>query len=90
MREEHAQFLAQHWAVKKDSNTIELRADPRHKAPFPSRLRPDEIINFIKQIEAKTLWVNSSSNWLKKWFKNDEQVLNKYRLSYKYLKETPI
>ena len=35
MRKEHAQFLAQHWAVKKDSNTIELRADPRHKAPSP-------------------------------------------------------
>jgi pimeloyl-ACP methyl ester carboxylesterase len=52
-----AAFLAQHWARASDDGLVRLTSDPRHKLPFPTVYRIDEVFAIWKRIQAKTLWL---------------------------------
>jgi pimeloyl-ACP methyl ester carboxylesterase len=88
--EERAAFLAPHWARETAHGRYELRADPNHKMVNPVLYRYEEAIEIWKQIVAPVLWIHSGTDWMKKFLKDDEQVLDRYRSSYAQLTECSI
>ena len=87
---ERAAFLAPHWARETEPGRFELRADPNHKAVNPVLYRYEEAIEIWKQIRAPVLWIHSGTDWVKKFLKDDEQLLDRYRSSYAQLTECRI
>jgi len=88
--EERATFLAPHWARETGPGRYELRADPNHKMVNPVLYRYEEAIEIWKQITAPVLWIHSGTDWVKKFLKDDEQLLDRYRSSYAQLTECRI
>ena len=88
--EERAAFLAPHWARETAPGHYELRADPNHKRVNPVLYRYEEAIEIWKQIAAPVLWIHSGTDWVKKFLKDDEQLLDRYRSSYAQLTECSI
>ncbi len=84
---QHADFLATHWARKTSSGKIELRADPKHKHPKPSILRPTEAIACWQKISAPVLWIYSDSDWLKKFMKNRLDIVDSHKKAFENLTE---
>jgi len=64
---EHALFLAGHWAEVLPDGQARLRADPRHKLPFPATYRMEEIYAIWRRITAPVLWVAAAQSNIPKW-----------------------
>jgi pimeloyl-ACP methyl ester carboxylesterase len=62
-----AEFLAQHWAETLPDGTARLRADPRHKLPFPTLSRVDETFAIWRRITAPVLWVAAADSHIGRW-----------------------
>jgi len=88
--EAHANFLAPHWAKEVAPGRFELRADPLHKMVNPVLYRTEEAIAIWNQITAPVLWIHSSTDWVKRFLKEDDQLLEKYRAAYGQLTECRI
>ncbi len=88
--EQRANFLAPHWAQEVAPGRFELRADPTHKTVNPVLYRYQEAIEIWKQIRAPVLWIHSGTDWVKKFMKENEQLLDRYRASYAELTECSI
>ena len=87
---EHAKFLAPHWAKEVEPGRYELRADPKHKTTNPVLYRYQEALTIWKQITAPVLWIHSGTDWVRKFLKEDDQLLDQYRASYAQLTECRI
>ena len=57
---EHAQFLAQHWARETIDGQWELLADPVHKYASPLLYHVDEVLECWQNIVAPVLWVEAT------------------------------
>jgi pimeloyl-ACP methyl ester carboxylesterase len=88
--DEHAAFLAPHWARETGPGRYELRADPNHKMINPVLYRYEEAIEIWKQIAAPVLWIHSGTDWVRKFLKENDQLLDEYRASYAQLTECRI
>lgn len=88
--QERARFLAPHWAQEVSAGRYELRADPTHKTVNPVLYRYEEAIEIWKRIRAPVLWIHSGTDWVKRFLKEDEQLLERYRTSYAQLTECSI
>jgi len=64
---EKAEFLAPHWAELLPDGTARLRADPRHKLPFPTLARGDEMNALWAAIEVPVLWVTAAQSHIAPW-----------------------
>ena len=64
---EQALFLAEHWAEVLPNGEARLTSDPRHKLPFPSVHRMEEIYAIWRSITAPVLWVAASESDIPKW-----------------------
>ncbi len=64
---DRAAFLALHWAVQQADGSVSLRADPRHKLPFPTVYRLEEAFAIWRNITVPTLWVGASESRVPKW-----------------------
>ena len=64
---ERALFLASHWARELPDGRAELRADPRHKLPFPTVYRLAEAKVFWEAITAPVLWVAGDDSHIPAW-----------------------
>jgi pimeloyl-ACP methyl ester carboxylesterase len=64
---ERALFLASHWAHELPDGRAELRADPRHKLPFPSVYRLAEAKVFWEAITAPVLWIAGGDSHIPAW-----------------------
>jgi len=62
-----ARFLAAHWATVRADGQAELVSDPRHRLPFPTVYRMEEIVRLWNAIAAPTLWVAAAETHLLKW-----------------------
>ncbi|MDQ6618780.1 MAG: alpha/beta hydrolase [Pseudomonadota bacterium] len=62
-----AVFLANEWAEVGMSGRARLRSDPRHKLPFPSVYRLDEVYAIWERITAPTLWIAALQSHIPKW-----------------------
>lgn len=88
--QERADFLAPHWAKEIETGRFELRADPNHKIVNPVLYRYEEAIEIWKRIQATVLWIHSSTDWIKRFLREDEQLLDQYRNAYAQLTECTI
>jgi len=64
---DRAGFLATHWAAQQADGWVRLRADPRHKLPFPTVYRLEEVFAIWRKITAPTLWIAASESRVPKW-----------------------
>jgi len=64
---EAALFLAGHWAEVLPDGRARLLADPRHKLPFPSVFRMEEVYAIWRAIVAPVLWVAAAHSDIPKW-----------------------
>ncbi len=64
---DRADFLATHWAARQADGAVRLRADPRHKLPFPTIYHLQEAYAIWRKITAPTLWVAASESRIPKW-----------------------
>jgi pimeloyl-ACP methyl ester carboxylesterase len=62
-----AQFLARHWARELPDGTAELTSDPRHKLPFPTTYRMEEVYAVWRRIAAPVLWVAGAQSEITQW-----------------------
>jgi pimeloyl-ACP methyl ester carboxylesterase len=62
-----AEFLASHWGESLPDGTARLRADPRHKLPFPNVYRLEEVFAIWHRITAPALWVLDSDREISRW-----------------------
>jgi pimeloyl-ACP methyl ester carboxylesterase len=70
---ERAQFLAAHWAEKMPDGTVRLRADPRHKLPFPTVSHLGEWLATWRRITAPVMWVIATESHIKGWATKSEE-----------------
>lgn len=64
---DQAEFLAGEWAQALPDGSVRLRADPRHKLPFPTVYRMEEIEAVWRGIEVPVLWVEAAESHISKW-----------------------
>jgi pimeloyl-ACP methyl ester carboxylesterase len=62
-----AQFLASHWASVAPDGSARLNSDPRHKLPFPTVYRMEEVVATWSRITAPVLWVAATESHIPKW-----------------------
>lgn len=62
-----AEFLAQHWAEALPDGTARLRADARHKLPFPTTSRMDDVYAIWRAVTAPALWVAAADSHITQW-----------------------
>jgi len=64
---EKAAFLADAWAERMPDGRARLRSDPRHKLPFPTVYRMEEVYAVWRRITAPVLWVAASDSHIPRW-----------------------
>ena len=64
---DRAEFLAAHWARALPDGRAELTSDPRHKMPFPTVYRMEEIFAVWGRIAAPVLWVAAAQSDIPRW-----------------------
>ena len=62
-----AEFLAGHWAKAQPDGSARLNSDPRHKLPFPTVYRMEEVLAIWTRIAAPVLWVAATESFIPKW-----------------------
>jgi pimeloyl-ACP methyl ester carboxylesterase len=62
-----AEFLAPHWAEPLPDGTARLRADAKHKLPFPTTSRLDDVFAIWRGIACPVLWVAAADSHIGKW-----------------------
>ena len=69
-----AEFLAGEWASTLPDGTARLRADPRHKLPFPTVYRMDEIEAVWRKIRVPVLWVMAAQSRIPQWLAGSDHA----------------
>jgi pimeloyl-ACP methyl ester carboxylesterase len=64
---ERALFLAPHWAEELPDGTARLRADAKHKLPFPTTHHLDDVYAAWRRIACPVLWVAADDSHVAKW-----------------------
>ncbi len=64
---DRAAFLARQWAKADDQGRVRLTADPRHKLPFPTVYRLEEVFAVWGRIRARVLWVAGEDSHIPRW-----------------------
>ena len=62
-----AEYLASHWGEALPDGSARLRADPRHKLPFPNVYRLEEVYAIWQRITAPALWVVADDSDIPRW-----------------------
>lgn len=62
-----AEWLAPHWAETLSDGTARLRADPKHKLPFPVNAHGEDAFAVWHEIEAPVLWVRAADSDIGRW-----------------------
>jgi len=64
---DRAEWLAPHWAEALPDGTARLRADPKHKLPFPITARIDDMYAVWREIKAPVLWMRAAESDIGRW-----------------------
>ena len=62
-----AEYLAPHWAQAMPDGTAQLRADPKHKLPFPTTSRMDDVYAIWRGIRSPVLWIAADDSHVGRW-----------------------
>jgi pimeloyl-ACP methyl ester carboxylesterase len=68
-----AAFLARHWAEEMPDGA-RLVSDPRHKLPFPTVYRMDEIVAIWRNIAAPALWIAAADTNILRWLSSGDDT----------------
>jgi len=71
--EDKARFLAEHWAERLPDGTARLLSDPRHKLPFPSVYRMEEVLAVWKRISAPVQWIAAADSHVLEWVRGHDE-----------------
>jgi pimeloyl-ACP methyl ester carboxylesterase len=83
MARDHAEFLAAHWAEALPDGSARLRSDPRHKLPFPTVYRAEEVRAAWQRVTAPVLWVAASDSFVPRWLGEDSAGLERRVASFR-------
>jgi pimeloyl-ACP methyl ester carboxylesterase len=83
MARDHAEFLAGHWAEALPDGSARLRSDPRHKLPFPTVYRTEEVRAAWQRVTAPVLWVAASDSFVPRWLGEDSAGLERRVASFR-------
>jgi pimeloyl-ACP methyl ester carboxylesterase len=83
MARDHAKFLAGHWAEALPDGSARLRSDPRHKLPFPTVYRTEEVRAAWQRVTAPVLWVAASDSFVPRWLGEDSAGLERRVASFR-------
>jgi len=83
MARDHAEFLAGHWAEVLPDGSARLRSDPRHKLPFPTVYRTEEVRAAWQRVTAPVLWVAASESFVPRWLGEDQSGLERRIASFR-------
>ena len=86
LRRDRAEFLAQHWAEQLPDGSVRLRADPKHRLPFPTVARSGEWIATWRRITAPVLWVLATDSHIKKWATATEDEWQRRKSAFRDLR----
>ena len=86
LRRDRAEFLAQHWAEVLPDGTARLRADPKHRLPFPSVSRSGEWIATWRQVTAPVLWVVANESHIKRWAAPNDEEWERRKAAFRTLR----
>ena len=67
LAKDKALFLARHWAIESADGSVRLASDPRHKLPFPTVYRIEEVFAVWRRITARTLWIAAEDSHIPRW-----------------------
>ena len=90
MARDHAEFLAGHWAETMPDGSARLRSDPRHKLPFPTVYRTEEVRAAWQRVTAPVLWVAASDSFVLRWLGEDSAGLERRLASFRVGRMTTI
>jgi len=62
-----AEFLAPHWAEVLPDGSARLRADWKHKLPFPTTSRIDDVHAIWRRIACPVLWLAAADSDIPRW-----------------------
>ena len=62
-----AEWLSAHWAEALPDGTARLRADPKHKLPFPVNAHADDVYAVWRDITAPVLWLRAAESDIGRW-----------------------
>jgi pimeloyl-ACP methyl ester carboxylesterase len=62
-----AEWLAPHWAEALPDGTARLRADAKHKLPFPITARMDDMYAVWREVTAPVLWMRAAESDIGRW-----------------------
>lgn len=62
-----AEFLAPHWAEVRPDGSARLRADAKHKQPFPAIARVEEMFAVWEAIDVPVLWIVAAQSNIPSW-----------------------
>ena len=88
--DERAQFLARHWAAEKRPGVVEMRSDPRHKAPNPYLFRLDEALACWRRVTAPVLLVSGRDSHIVAWLKDRPQELAERKAAFRDFREVEL
>lgn len=74
LSDQHAAFLARHWAAQKEDGRWHLLADAHHRWSNPVLYRIDEVLACWQQVQAPVLWVDAAQSELLPRFGNDQDI----------------
>ena len=84
--DDQAAFLAQHWGMETAAG-VELRSDPRHKAPNPYPYRVDEMLACWRRVTAPVLLVNGRDSHIAGRIKDDPEDYAERKAAFRDLRE---
>ena len=64
---EKAEFLAPHWSEALPDGSARLRADAKHKLPFPTTSRIDDVYAIWRRIACPVLWIAAEDSHVPRW-----------------------
>ncbi len=68
--DEHAAFLARHWAHELPDGTVALRSDPRHKRVNPYLFRLEDALACWRRVTAPVLFAMGRDSHFRTWLKD--------------------
>jgi len=86
LRRDRAEFLAQHWAALQPDGSALLRADPKHRLPFPIVAHSEEWMASWRQATAPALWVVAADSSVKAWITAQPEEWQRRTASFRDLK----
>jgi pimeloyl-ACP methyl ester carboxylesterase len=87
LTEDHARFLAQHWAKQVAAGKVVLRSDPRHKIVNPVLSRVEETLACWRRITAPVLWIAGAESKAPGWRADSATQLAERKSAFRDFRE---